>query len=61
MSSYPHRSINRIMKNIYNDILRSEKEGWKLCAGCIPKDVYECVGCPIETRKKMGLPPQKGI
>jgi hypothetical protein len=49
------------MKNIYNDILRSEKEGWKLCAGCIPKDVYECVGCPIETRKKMGLPPQKGI
>lgn len=43
----------------HNQIKALEKEGWKLCVGCINYfgESLDCMTCPIEVRKTMGLPP----
>lgn len=39
-------------------IIEAERQGWKLCAGCIPNSDNDCASCGIETRKTIGLPPE---
>jgi hypothetical protein len=45
----------------HNQIKTLEIEGWKLCVGCInySGESIDCITCTIETRKTMGLPPDK--
>ena len=49
-----------VEKAEHDEIKELEKEGWKLCVGCINYfgESIDCEFCPIETRKIMGLPPE---
>jgi len=48
-----------VNNDLYKQIKDAEKEGWKLCVGCIKYRSDEPCPCGINTRKLMGIPPEK--